>query len=481
MTHRFSRSKMLLLISGIVLALSASRLAAGELEELDFAKKLMRDGLYMAAAEEFQRFAERYPGSTHRPEALARAGEAFMKAGKANEALDVFDSYLEAYISGPDACRVRFHRGRIFKALKRYAESADEFLLVADGYPECSLVDQALLEAGDCLLSAGEVRQATSVLRRLVQGRESSDVTPRGMLSLSLALERGGRDLEASEVLQKILEDYPKSPVAALALLNLAARASARGEFDAALAHLDRVEERFEESALRERASLLAIEIHEGRGDDARLLPEARDFIDRFGDSPKRKEVYLAAIRAASRLGMHEPLLKLVDSFRSEDIFDDPSGEIRLLEGRALAAKGETERAIALLDDFGYDHPRSPLRDDALRLEADLLYDAGRVEEARRVYAALMLEPLETAERGALLERMAEIAATHLADTTSALDYWTMALESGGELEEKALFRIGSFRERMGDGTGALQAFERLLARFPQSEYADAAKRAVRR
>jgi len=465
----------------MILAAVTCGLSAGEIEELSFAKKLMRDGLHIAAAEEFQRFAERYPGSPRRAEALAQAGEAYMKAGKATEALGAFDSYLDSYISGVDACRVRYYRGRILKALKRYAESADEFLTLAETYVECGFVDRALLEAGDCLLSVGEVSQATSVFRRLVYGRQSSDVTPRGMLSLSLALERGGRDLEASEVLQKILETYPESPVAALTLLNLAGKASAGGDFDAAIAYLDRVEERFEELALRERAALLAIEIHAGRGDDVRLLAETLRFLERFRDSSRRREAYVTAIRATWRLDRHKDLLKLADSFKSEDIFDDPSGEMLLLESRALAAKGETDRAIALLRDFGYDHPRSPLRADAYRLEADLLYSAGQAEKARRIYGALLLEPQGDAERGALLEKMAEISVSHLSDTTSALAYWTMVLEADGELMEKALFRIGSLRERLGDGSGAVEAFERLLELFPQSEYVPSAEKAVTR
>ena len=481
MIDRFSRSIPLLFLTCTILAAATIGLSAGEIEEFNFAKKLMRDGLHIAAAEEFQRFAETYPGSPRRAEALLHAGEAYMKVGKATEALGVFDSYMDSYASGIDACRVRFYRGRILKALKRYAESADEFLALTETYIECSLVDQALLEAGDCLLSVGEVSQATGILRRLVYGRESSDVTPRGMLSLSLALERSGRDLEASEVLQKILENYPESPVAALALLNLAGKASSGGDFDTAIAYLDRVEKGFEEQALRERAALLAIEIHSGRGDGDRLLAETLRFLERFGDSRRRGEVYETAIRTAWRLDRHEDILKLIKSFRSEEIFDDPSGEMRLFESRALAAKGETERAITLLDDFEYDHPRSPMRAEAYGLEADLLYGAGRVEEARRIYSALLLEPQEDTEREAILERMAEISVSHLSDTTSALAYWTMVLETGGELEEKALYRIGTLRDRIGDGKGAAEAFKWLLERFPQSEYAPAVEKTVAR
>ena len=481
MNHRSARAILLVALPCIILSTVTRGLYAGEIEELNFAKKLARDGLHIAAAEEFLRFAERYPASPRRAEALSRAGEAYMKAGKANEALAAFDSYIESYAAQADGCRVRFHRGRILKALKRYAESADEFILLADTYIDCGLVDQALLEAGDCLLSVGEVSQAVSVLRRLVYGREGSEVTPRGMLSLSLALERGGRDLEAAEVLRKILETYPKSPVTALALLNLAGKASAEGEFDTALAYLSRVEERFEELALRERAALLAIEIHAGRGDDERLFEEAERFIDRFVDSERRGEMYATAIRTAWRIGRHEELLRLMDSFRSEEIFDDPQGEMRLLEGRALAARGEIERATELLGDFAYDFPRSPLLAEAYRLEGDLLYGGDRVEEARRVYGALLLESTDDEIRNEVLEKMADISAVHLSDTTSALAYWTMILEAGGDLEEKALFRVGSFRESLGDDGGAVEAFERLLERYPEGEYAREAERAVDR
>jgi TolA-binding protein len=455
----------------LLIIFMTTSLAAGEAEELNFAKKLMRDGMYMAAAEEFLRFAERYPASPDRAEALLGAGEAFMKAGKASEALRVFDEYLGSYPSGSDACKARFYKGRIFKALKRYDEAAGEFVLLAETYAECVLVDAALLEAGDCLLSVGDVTEAASVLRRLVYERRSSDITPRGMLSLAMALERGGRDLEAESILKKITDTYPQSPVAAFALLNLAEKNAKRGDFDAAIECLRKIEKSFEEDALRERASLLAIEIHAGRGNNRSLLDESMRFIERFSTSEKRGEVYATAIRAAWSLGEYERVLNLIDSYAAEEIFDDASGEILLMKAKALAKRGKNREAVAELEHFRYDHARSPLLTEAYELEADLRYRLGDFAYARRLYGLLLIEPIEKRARIAVLQRMAEISASQLDDATGAIRYWRMVIdeELDPQAAESALFALGSLLEGIGDRGGAIEAYRRLQDRFSES------------
>ena len=64
----------------LIVLLAVLSVRAGENEDFRFAEKLKRDGMYMAAGEEYLRFAERYPRSVHRPRALMGAGEAFMQA-----------------------------------------------------------------------------------------------------------------------------------------------------------------------------------------------------------------------------------------------------------------------------------------------------------------------------------------------------------------------------------------------------------------
>ncbi|MCK4349626.1 MAG: outer membrane protein assembly factor BamD, partial [Candidatus Krumholzibacteria bacterium] len=86
----------------LIVLFSATGIRAGEIEELNFARKLLRDGMYIAAAEEFLRFSENHPNSNHRQEALINAGEAYMRAGRAGDALKAFDAYIASYPMGKE-------------------------------------------------------------------------------------------------------------------------------------------------------------------------------------------------------------------------------------------------------------------------------------------------------------------------------------------------------------------------------------------
>ena len=482
MSRFFSRLRAISVSICIVILIAlflTAGLRAGEIEELNFARKLLRDGMYIAAAEEFLRFSENHPNSNHRQEALINAGEAYMRAGRAGDALKAFDAYIASYPMGQEACKATFYRGRIFKALKRYGEASGEFLSVADRFPECLYVPQALLEAGDCLLSAGEAGEAAAILRRLVYGRESSDTTPRGMLSLSIALEKSGRDLEAEKVLEELLERYPDSPVAALALLGLAERAVDRDDPEAAIVHLRSVEKGFDEGTLRERASLLMIRIHKERGDDRSLFNETRSFLERYAESENRGDVYETAIGAAWRIGEHERLLELAGSYVGEEIFDDPDGKIALYRARALAGSGRVNEALVELERFRYEHARSDQLPEAYRLEADLRRKSGDFKKALSLYNLVLLEPVEKPVRIIALENLAELSAVQFSDTTAAVKYLEMIVEEDpfGERSEAALFRLGSLLEESGETEGADQAYSLFIERFPESPEAGAVQR----
>jgi TolA-binding protein len=482
---RFFSLKRAISVSILVLVclplFSALGLRAGEIDELNFARKLLRDGMYIAAAEEFLRFSENHPDSKHRQEALISAGEAYMRAGRASDALRAFDAYVASYPAGQEACKAIFYRGRIFKALKRYGDASGEFLSVADRFPDCPYVGQALLEAGDCLLSAGEAGEAAAVLRRLVYGRESSDMTPRGMLSLSLALEKSGRDLEALKVLEELIDKYPDSPVAALAMLSLAEKEFERGDAESAIDKLRRIEKRFEEEALRERASLLAIRIYSDREDDRALFEEAIRFLDRYPESERRGSAYVTAIETAERLGEHERLIELARSYSEEEIFVDPAGKIALHRARALTSLRRTEDALRELERFRRAYGQSELLPEAYALEADLRSRSGDPMTAIKLYNLLLLEPVGDHLEADALESMAELSLAQLADTSAAIRYLRSLVDDQpfAMQSEKALFDLARLYEALGDEDEAGRAYSLFIKRFPESSRAEEARRRI--
>ena len=150
------------------------------------------------------------------------------------------------------------------------------------------MIDQALLDAADCLMSMGDPDGAAKVLRRLINERKDSQLTPRARYMLSLALVNTGRDMEAEKVLADI--------VSALSVLagqgarpRRARRARAREERLREGGRLfPQVEKDFKEDPLSEKAVLGLIDIHDEEGKRGRRV-ERVGALSRESSRPPRR------------------------------------------------------------------------------------------------------------------------------------------------------------------------------------------------
>jgi TolA-binding protein len=476
-TKRLYRVMTAAALLAAVLAAAAPSFA-GENEDLNFAKKLRRDGMYVAAAEEFLRFTEKYPQSVFRPEALFTAGESYLQAVKANDALAVYERFIETYPKDDRACLARLQRGRIFKALKRYQEGAAELLLIPDESPACPVVDQALLDAADCLMSMGDAEGASRVLRRLINDRKDSPLAPRARYTLALALINTGRDMEADQVLADIVKLYPSSPVRALALVKLGERSLAKNDFAKAESYYRAVEKDFKEDPLSEQAVLGLISIHAKRGNAEGVLSESERFLEKFPNSDMRTSVLRGAIDAALKLKRADKALALANSIKSGAAASDSTGEMSLLTARALMGARKTNEAIAELEAMRRAHPTSPFLKEAIVLEAELRDQAGAPLEAARLYNLALMGNPDREERLRLNAGLAELSAARLADTLSAIRYWQLVADedADGSAAEEAIYRGSDLKEKIGDVGGAARGFGEVVSRFPEGKYAAQAR-----
>ncbi len=451
--------------------------AAAENDDFRFAQRLQRDGMFIAAAEEYQRFSEKYPESPLRPVSLFNAGESWMRAARAAEALAVFESLLTAYPSDENACKARYYRGDILRAMKKYREAADEFMMIEDAFPGCPLKGRALLGAGESLIAAGDSPAAAAVLRRLSETEKDDEVLPRAMFSLAVALDNIGRDLEAGGVLETLVSKHPESPVSALALLRLGDGAVAAGDLGKGVEYYRKAADRHKEKSLRERSILKLIETLERSGAMDEALKESSAFLGEFPESAGRPVVYRRAIDSARHLGRHDRALELIESWRAEGAVPDSTGEISLLKARILTEKGRDGEARSELAPFRHTWPSSPLLPEALLLEAGLLRRSGAGREAAGRLHLALLEEKDEGKRAAILSSLASICAEDLGDTLSAIMYWekVASIDRTGLESAEALWKAGLAREMSGDIRGASGNFGDLLARFPENPRAEEA------
>lgn len=479
--RRLSLFAVLWALAFILCASLALPLIAGENEDLDFAKQLRHDGKYVEAAGEFLLLVDKYPQSAFRPEALFSAGECFLQAYKAQEALDVYQRFLETYPKDERACLARLQRGKIFKALKRYKEGADELLLIPDQYPGCPVLDQALLDAAECLMSEGDSEGAELVLRRIINDRKESSVTARARYTLTIILINTGRGPEAERELGEIVSRYKTSPVRALALILLGQRALAKNDYSKAEGFYRTVNKDFKEDPLAEKAILGIIEIDAKRGNPGAVLAESERFLARFPSSGERVDVTRRAVEAALDLKRPDKAIALIDSLKAGAAAPDSTGEILLLTARALAGAGNVSEAVAELDSMRGDYPSSPLLADALVLEAELREGAGAPLEAARLYNLALAGATDSARRIRLYTRLAQLSASRLADTLSAIHYWKLVSEEDrGSGAAEALFRESVLEEETGDLPAASRGYEVIISRFPDGKFAAEARERLR-
>ncbi|MCK4548707.1 MAG: tetratricopeptide repeat protein [Candidatus Krumholzibacteria bacterium] len=481
--YRARRGVSIAAFAAFAVVLIAGVTMAGESEDFRFAKRLQRDKMFVAAAEEFLRFSEKYPASTLRASALFSAGECWMQAGRANDALSAFERHLAGYPGEENSCKARFYRGTILKALKQFREAADELMTILEDPGSCPLEGRALLEAGECLIAAGDSREAVTVLRRVSDPARYPDQASRAAYSLAIALEKTGRDLEAEKILKETIDKYPRSPVAALAMMKLGDRAFTRGEYDDAAIYFRKAADDYKEDSLREKAISKLIEAARGAGDNRTVLKTSEEYLKLFPEGAGRSRAYALGIFAARDTGDRDRAISMIDSWRSGGTYSDSEGEFSLVRASLLDEKGRTGDALVELSYFRRSYPASGLLVDALLLEGRLLEKSERYDEAVLRYDIALAEGASGESRMETLDRLAEISAVQTADTLAALRYWSMiaSADRGGEKGEEALWRSAEVREATGDIRGAATDLYRIEKEFQGGEYAaEAAKRAGR-
>jgi len=470
-------------LAAFVIVLAAGPCRAGESEDFRFAKRLQNDRMFVAAAEEFIRFSEKYPASSLRAKAIFSAGECWMQAGRANDALSAFERQLADYPGDENACKARFYRGTILKALGRFREAADELMTIPENAGSCPLEGRAILEAGECLIAAGDSREAVTVLRRASDPARYPDQAPRAGYSLAIALVNTGRDLEAEKILKETVARYPMSPMAALATMKLGDRALARGESAEAARYFRKAADDYREDSLREKAVSKLLEAAHQAGEKETVLKTADEYIRLFPEGAGRPRAYELGIYAARDLGERDRAISMVDSWRDEQGYSDPDGTFSIMRASLLEEKGKTGDALAELEYFRRSYPASGLLVEALLLEGRLLTKSKRFEDAVLRYDIALAEGASGGEKLETLGRLAEISAVQLTDTLAALRYWGMiaSADRGGEKGEEALWRSAAVREAAGDMRGAASDLRRIEKEHHGGKYAaEAAERAIR-
>ena len=437
------------------------------------------DGQLDRGAALARRVSEDVNAGPRAPRAALIEARAARELGETERAITLLEGLIDDPRADPEtSTAARYDLGLAYKAAGQSDESLRQFEAMAET-PDDPLAADALVLVGQGHYDAGHYEEAVEALSRYLDARPDGDAADHALARIALSNAKLDRDPEASSALSGLVERFPESPLIGPTRLGLA------------------------EDAL-----------NDGRWNEAAAL--FRDAIasadpDPEGLSRARSGLGWAHLRLGEHLEATEAFGALV-----EQSPDDPlAAEASYLAGRSLRELGKSEDALAAFDWVGSHHPESDQAPLAALERARLLVELGRAGEAAPLYRDLIdreagpeigAAPDDLlAELGWALIDSGDIDGADAAfgrlieqypDSTQSADARVNLAESAFErgafdevlrwlgplLAEDAevaprllpavLFRAGRARAELEDWDEANALFERLVAEFPDVEYA---------
>ncbi len=456
----------------------AIAVAAGESpdEVFAFARRLQKDGMVEAAAQQFLRFVRENPRDSRAPEALRRAADCLVANDDVGGAVRVLETLTSTFPDHPDRCAHRLRLARLYARLERYADAEREFTTLVVTMPDCPEVPDALLGRGEALISLKEIRRAARVLRNVIDRYPGSAAAPRAAYDLAFCLRRTDRDGAALETYERITRDWPRDPLAGFAALEAARMHAARGDTTDAVAFYERAR-RFAAAPIAGPAAREGADLLVRSGDAARALAWYEALLAR-ADLEDRREIHVRAVRAALAAHDEDAVYRLADAFESTwpDVFSP-----QVVEARAMAAlrRGDWERARRDADRLERGAPGTAWGQAAHRIRAEALLGQGQARPALEAFDRFVAVSSDSASRCQVLRRVADLAFDAVRDTTRALEALRRLLEVERYALPGEMLDVARRFESVGRYADARAIYADVEARFPLS--GEAVRAAARR
>ncbi|MEQ8762430.1 MAG: tetratricopeptide repeat protein [Planctomycetota bacterium] len=461
------------------------------------------------AARSYDRAADRSPDEELKAYALHASSLCFQRLGRPEEAVKRADLLLAS--GGPGSWQAEaafakaeglFEAGQYDVAASTYARVAEEstdaerkraatyklgwsrfrqeawepareaFTRAADLYTDRPEGDESRFLAAQCALRLGDLDTADRELRQL--DRRGGDFADEARLERARLFDQQDRPDDALKLYSQTLEKGGTDQTLALALYEQAGLAARTGRSDLARSSFERLirdHSQFDELVALSRHGLGWALIEAGESE--RAIESVTPILS---DKKSREDLVEGSLRlvgaAYRQMGQPE---KAIGAFE-ELVKRFPKGrsalEARFGIGVCQATAGDARSASRTLSRLASEELPSELADKVL-YELAHAYDAMKDPKSALATRQKLVQTCPSSELvSETLFRMGESSYGEN-DFGSAADiYLKVATESSGELQEKALYKLGWSRRQAKSHTAAAEAFLNLGSRFPDSELA---------
>lgn len=190
-------------------AYPASRLAQAGRYELALA--LYNDGKYEAAVDEATALVG---GARMQEDIYWLLAESHAALNQVDKAVQYYRLVARDYPTGKVACEATYRLAYHLQARSDFVQAAEQFMRVADHWPEHDLVPRALFAAGYCWSQAESDDKAVAVWSRVVEEHSPNPLVEEAMFQKAMSEVRLRRDADALGSLRELHRRFPDSAFA---------------------------------------------------------------------------------------------------------------------------------------------------------------------------------------------------------------------------------------------------------------------------
>ncbi len=426
-------------------------------------------------------------GATPEYAAKALAGLAWsqLEHSDAIGSAATFDRLLRTYPDDPRASEAALVRGQTLEMLDQPDPALAMYELIVEKYAGSKQYRDALWKAARLEHRLSRLQQAEAHYRRLSEIEPAFGQYDTLLYDWSLVLAELKREDEAAEVLERLRRDWPHSPLAPDATYQLAERALAAKNYELAvsLAH--------EVTVLEPAAKILPEALYlEGRVALAReswtdvAAPLSRLVLE-CPDSP---------LVLAAKYWQAEASYRQREYVRAGEEFAELDGQtaghtekwlamIPLRQAQSLGQQNRWAEALEIATQIATTYPDFEEQYEADYVIGRALASQGEFAAAREAYARVIRSTTGAkTETAAMAQWMIGETFFHQENYEEAVAAYLRVeiLYDWPKWQAGALLQAAKCQEQLGRHQQAVEAYDRLIKTYPDSEFTEEAKRRLR-
>jgi len=419
-------------------------------------------------------FAGRFPASPLRADARLVDARAALAAGRPKDAIAILRAATAGDRPAPAVEQASLYYLGLAYGKDGQPEKAAEVLAGLAKAPTPVAADAQYM-LGQADFDAGRFAEAIPALEKYLADRPGGDVADHALARIAQAQAALGRPDEADAALARLAEKFPGSPTLAPTRSRLAESALAAGQFDRAAGLFRAVAEAGDPTHSARARSGLGWSLLRG-GHPAEAADAFGALIEATPDDPLAPEAALARGWGFDQAKRPDDALAAYALTVEKYSRSPQAGPAALAMARLQVASKKPEAAAQTYALVARDHAQAagePL--DAILSEWGwALIDAGKATEADVPFLRLIEEfPDSPKAPDARYNLAVSTFAARDFDRTIALlgPITTEKSAARAPLVRSALNLLGRARAERGDPTGALAAFDRLIADDPDGTF----------